>query len=90
MSNDLYNVLVNTVAFLFVEDIEMIPVESSTVRYLGYNDKLQEAVVEFKNGSAYKYFDVSKEEFHNLKTSKSIGGYLASNIKNTKSYQKLY
>lgn len=61
--------------------METIPVTSSNVETIGYDEDSQTLQIEFKNGSSYQYFDVPERVFNELRGAGSIGAYLSSNIK---------
>ena len=61
--------------------MEMIPVSSSNIAAVGYDEGSQTLMVEFKNGTSYQYFDVPERIFTELRDAGSAGAYLASNIK---------
>ena len=46
-------------------------------------------VVEFKNGSRYKYFDVDEDTYKEFESAGSIGTYFSHNIKHAYAYEKL-
>lgn len=60
---------------------EMIPVASSMINAIGYDDEQQELVIQFNNGREYTYGGVPQSEFDNLRNAQSVGKYFASNIK---------
>ena len=69
--------------------MEKIPVTSSNVESIGYDEDSSTLQVEFKNGSTYQYFDVPVNIFTGLRDADSVGGYLAANIKGTYRYSKV-
>ena len=68
--------------------MERIPVESSNVESVGYDDEDQILEVEFKSGEIYHYFDVPEGYFEGLVSARSVGGYLAEEIKGVYDYHK--
>ena len=56
----------------------MHEVNSSAVSHLGHSGSTLH--VRFKNGGTYSYEGVTPEEFEALKSAKSIGQHLQSNI----------
>lgn len=68
---------------------EMIPVQSSNIESLGYDEAYKEAYVRFLNGSVYVYRDVPQHEFDGLKDAPSVGSYLNRNFKNVYSYERI-
>jgi hypothetical protein len=57
----------------------MTPVTSSNIVALGHENNVLR--VEFKNGTSYDYQNVPPQLYDQLFTAKSIGGFLAANIK---------
>ena len=68
---------------------EMIPVESSNVESIGYDQENQIVYVRFLNGSLYIYKEVPEYEFENLLNAPSIGSYIHSNFKNVYPYERI-
>jgi len=68
---------------------EMIPVQSSNVAAVGYDEVTRTVFVQFLNGTVYIYKDVSQFEFENLKTASSVGSYLHRNFKNVYAYERI-
>ena len=71
--------------------VEMIPVSSSDVQSIGYDEANQLLYVRFiKGNSLYCYHVVPSAEFYGLQNAASVGGYLNENIKKgSYSYQRL-
>lgn len=61
--------------------IEMIPVSSSNVQAIGYDEANQLLYVKFNNNTLYCYQGVPIAEFDGLLNASSKGIYLNSNIK---------
>jgi len=70
-------------------EIEMIPVVSSNVESIGYNEEIQILRVKFLNGGIYEYKNVPFAEFDHLKNASSIGSYLNRNIAHYYPYEKV-
>lgn len=68
---------------------EMLPVSSSNIDSIGYNEDDQEVYVRFLNNSLYVYKGVPKHEFENLRDAPSLGSYLHRNFKNVYPYQRV-
>lgn len=68
---------------------EMIPVSSSNIGSIGYDDQNQEVYVRFLNGSLYVYKGVPAHEYQNLMEAPSHGSYLNSNFKNVYPYERI-
>lgn len=62
--------------------VPMIPVSSSNVMSVGYDDGNQALHVQFKGNRCYVYSGVPKVKFDELVCATSIGSYLNQNIKN--------
>lgn len=60
--------------------IKMIPVKSSNVASIGYDEKTRTLRVEFLSGREYDYGAVRPEEWEGLKESASVGKYLHAEI----------
>jgi hypothetical protein len=61
--------------------IEMVPVESSTVKAIGHHAEHRVLRVAFKSGFTYDYAKVSREKYDTLRAADSIGGHLHEHIK---------
>ena len=59
--------------------MHMIPVVSSNIKSIGYEDNT--LYVCFNSGSTYKYLNVPKSVYDALMSASSHGGYLAAHIK---------
>lgn len=70
-------------------EIEMIPVVSSNVESIGYNEGTQILRVKFLNGAIYEYKNVPLVEFEQLKNTSSAGSYLNRNIARNYPYEKV-
>ena len=63
-------------------NVEMIPVSSSNVQAIGYDEVNQMLYVRFiKKNSLYSYSGVPIAEFYGLQNAPSVGTYLDQNIK---------
>lgn len=69
--------------------IQMIPVSSSNVESIGYDEATQTLRIRFLNGSEYDYRNVPIVEFDALKNAPSVGSYLNHNIKNAYPFEKI-
>jgi len=62
--------------------MDRVPVSSSNVAAVGYDDNSSTLEVEFKSGSVYQYFGVPGQHFRALAGgSVSVGRYLNTEIK---------
>lgn len=68
---------------------EMIPVSSSNIESIGYDDENEQVYVKFLNGSLYVYKGVPIHEFENLRDAPSLGSYLHRNYKNIYPYERV-
>lgn len=59
--------------------MEMIAVNSSNLRSVGYDEAVQTLVLVFKNGS-YQYSNVPKETYDGLINASSKGSYVHKSI----------
>ena len=64
------------------------PVESSCLASVGYLSELGTLEVEFRNGSVYRYYDVSVPTYEGLVYAASKGRYLNEAIKGYHRYVK--
>lgn len=69
--------------------IAMLPVVSSNVESIGYDEGTQTLRVRFLSGSEYDYKNVPVMEFEQLKNAPSVGSYLNRNIKGNYAYEKV-
>lgn len=72
-----------------MSDMEMMPVNSSNIDSIGYDENTQTLRVRFLNGSLYEYRNVPLMEFEQLKQAPSKGSYLNRNIKGTYPYERV-
>ncbi|MBU4275079.1 KTSC domain-containing protein [Patescibacteria group bacterium] len=68
---------------------DMIPVSSSNVTEIGYDESTQTVFVRFLNGNLFIYKSVPIFEFEGLKNAPSIGSYLHRNYKNVYPYERI-
>lgn len=68
---------------------EMIPVSSSNIESIGYDEQNQEVYVRFLNGSLYVYKGVPQHEYENLRDAPSLGSYLHRSYKNVYPYERI-
>ena len=61
--------------------IEMINVQSSNLEAVGYDDKHNILVVEFKHGGTYQYISVDKSIYENLLLADSKGKFFDQYVK---------
>lgn len=70
-------------------NVEMIPVSSSNIESIGYDEQNEQVYVRFLNGSLYVYKGVPLHEFENLRDAPSLGSYLHRNYKNVYPYERI-
>ena len=68
---------------------EMIPVSSSNIESIGYDEPNQQVILKFLNGSLYSYKGVPIHEYENLLLAPSCGSYLHRNFKNVYPYERI-
>lgn len=69
--------------------MEMMPVSSTNIAAIGYDQDSQTLRVEFRNGGTYDYFDVPETEYNSFISASSHGQYLAKNIKGRYRYARV-
>lgn len=60
--------------------MDMIPVDSSHIKAIGYDLDQARLEIEFKSGCAYEYFNVPQYIFDGLCSAVSKGKYASQNI----------
>ncbi len=66
-----------------------IPVESTNILEIGFDEESSTLEIEFKEGSVYQYFDVPKAIYDQMMNAESKGKYLAAHIKGFYRYVKV-
>jgi hypothetical protein len=69
--------------------MKLIPVDSSSVRSVGYEEERSILYVQFVDGEVYEYFNVPMGDFIDLLHAKSIGWFVNKRIKPYYDYRKL-
>ena len=59
----------------------MIPVESSAIRKIGYDPATQRLFVEFPSGSVWAYNEVSVDDFNALRSAESVGKHFGQHVR---------
>lgn len=72
-----------------MDNVDMIPVQSSNVESVGYDAQSEIAYVRFLNGSLYIYKGVPQWAFDGLLNAPSVGSYLHRNYKNMYPYERI-
>ena len=66
-----------------------VPVVSSNIRSVGYDESSETLEIEFTSGSIYQYFDVPESEYKRLINAASKGRYFNQNIKESYRYVQI-
>lgn len=61
--------------------MNLIPVESSNIKAIGYDESLNKLFIQYKSEKIYFYNDVSKEVYTSFLNSESKGKFYYSQIK---------
>lgn len=69
--------------------MQMIPVSSSNLSAAGYDPNSSTLIVNFKNGTTYKYLGVPQPIFDALMRAPSKGTYFNDNIKDRYRFVRL-
>ena len=69
--------------------MKMQYVESSNLKAIGYDQEVAILEIEFKDGSAYEYYDVPQYEHDELMAADSKGKYAHANIYKRYRQQKI-
>lgn len=71
-----------------MKNIIFIPVESSNIISVGYDETTSSMYVNYRSGT-YKYDDVEKSVYESLLTSTSKGRFMNENIKGRYNYSRV-
>ena len=66
-----------------------IPVDSTTITRMAYDESRRVLSVEFRNGSRYEYYDLPTVIFQQMKAAPSKGQFLTANIKGRYRYARV-
>lgn len=69
--------------------MERLPVKSSNLKSIGYDESSSLLEVEFKDASIYHYFAVPINIFRGLMSANSKGSYLQDHVKDRYTYRKI-
>lgn len=72
-----------------IGDVKMLPVESSNLAAVGFNENALELVIAFLDGSIYRYYGVPKIEFTQLMMADSHGEWFIDNIRLIYPYERI-
>lgn len=64
--------------------MELLPVESSNIAKVGYDEPTKTLGIQFHSGKTYTYRPVTQALYNKLINAPSIGGYFIQHIKNNK------
>jgi hypothetical protein len=67
--------------------MERIPVSSSNIASVGYDNASEILEIEFKNGAIYHYFNVPEIIHEQLMGAPSLGSFFNANIRNVYGWQ---
>jgi hypothetical protein len=67
----------------------MVPVESTSIQLVGYDEDARELYVQFRRGRTYVYFDVRPSAYTALLEAPSKGRYLNFEIKPYHQYRRV-
>ncbi len=70
-------------------NVEMIPVSSTNIEAVGYDEENQIVHVRFLNSAEYIYKGVPQHEFDGLLNAPSVGRYHHSNYINVYPYERI-
>jgi len=62
--------------------MDRMPVESSTLKSIGYDPETSTLEVEFRRGAIYQYFDVPPDVYAQLMSASSHGQFFVHHIRN--------
>jgi hypothetical protein len=69
--------------------MQMIPIESSHLKKVGYDAHSNTLTIEFKDGHIYEYYGVSPAIYSGLFAARSKGKYFAAEIQSKFRYSKV-
>lgn len=69
-----------------LDEISMLPVQSSNIAAIGYSDVCQVLQIDFVNGTRYRYLDVPSQVFQGFLNAPSKGRFLNNIIKTEYSF----
>jgi hypothetical protein len=64
--------------------IELVDVESSNIRSIGYRESDKTMRVKFHNGDVYEYHPVTKKQYEGVLYAESVGSSFSTSIRNNK------
>ncbi|MEK0448884.1 MAG: hypothetical protein RL088_1152 [Verrucomicrobiota bacterium] len=73
----------------FAAPIERVPVDSSNLKSVGFDEKSRVLEIQFHHGGIYRYHDVPAETHAALMKAESKGRYFQTNIRNKFRFEKV-
>ena len=73
-----------------IDGVEVHEVDSSNLELIGYDTSEMILVVQFRNGSAYRYFNVPEYLYDGLCSAPSLGSFFHHNIRNSYNFERIY
>ena len=70
-------------------EVNRLPVQSSSMKAVGYDPTAMTLEIEFNDGNIYQYFDVPETVHAELMNSPSQGKFFSTQIKGTFRYAKV-
>jgi hypothetical protein len=73
----------------FNGQMNRIPVTSSSLHSVGYDDECEILEVQFGSGSVYQYLHVPRDVYEMLMTAPSVGNFFVAQIKDRFPYRQV-
>ncbi len=70
-------------------NIEKVPVTSSNIEAIGYDETTETLRIWFKAGSVYDYEKVFESTYEDFKMAESVGQYFGQHIKGKYKFKKI-
>lgn len=67
--------------------MERLPVKSSNIKTIGYDEATKTLEIEFTNSGVYQYKGVPKEIYEGFDKAESIGKYFYANVKSNRTFK---
>jgi|AntRauTorckE6833_2_1112554.scaffolds.fasta_scaffold08402_4 hypothetical protein len=72
-----------------INDIKMVPVNSSQIDSIGYSEQERILAVRFDSNRLYYYMDVDQNEYLQFLNATSVGKYFHGFIRNVYEYERI-
>ena len=69
--------------------MEIVPVRSSNIASVGYDEESETLEIEFTTGAIYEYYDVPSAIHEGLISARSHGRYFHQHIRNRYTYSQI-